>query len=182
MQQNIAADVVPSHLRHLEARRSFNSVKHRASTADCDAHRLWSGALLLVALTVAQPTCAEQTRFVAHAVVTPRTTLESAGPATIDVSAGDIQRGYVEPVVRYRVRSNDPRGFLLQVRPRAAQADAVALAGSAQLMALGVDGVEVYHPWVRGVHEVAVRVRVVLQGVTRPGRVALPVHVSVAAL
>lgn len=144
--------------------------------------RLWFATLLLAALTLGLPANAQQSRFVVHAEVTPRATLEPVSAATIEVTAADIQRGYAEPVARYRVRSNDPRGFLLQVRPRAAQAEAVALAGSAQLLALGGDGVEVYQPWVRGVHEVAVRVRVKLPELMQPGHLELPVHVSVAAL
>lgn len=144
--------------------------------------RWWFATVLFAALTMAPPAHAQQSRFVVHAAVTPRTTLEPVGAATIEVSDADIQRGYAEPVARYRVRSNDPRGFLLQVRPRSVHAASVELAAAAQPVALGVDGVDVYHPWTRGAQEVAVRVRVTLHGVTRPGRLALPVHVSVAAL
>lgn len=144
--------------------------------------RLGFATLLLAALTLGPPANAQQSRFVVHAEVTPRTTLERVSAATIDVSAADIQRGYAEPVARYRVRSNDPRGFLLQVRPRSVHVESVELAAAARPVALGVDGVEVYHPWARGAQEVAVRVRVKLHDVTRPGRLALPLHVSVAAL
>ena len=144
--------------------------------------RLGFATLLLAALTMGLPAHAQQSRFVVQAAVTPRTTLEPVSAATIEVSAADIQRGYAEPVARYRVRSNDPRGFLLQVRPRSVRAESVELAAAARPVALGVEGVDVYHPWARGAQEVAVRVRVKLHGVTRPGRLALPVHVSVAAL
>lgn len=142
----------------------------------------WVGTLLLAALTLGPPANAQQSRFVVHAEVTPRATLEPVSAATIEVSAADIQRGYVEPVARYRVRSNDPRGFLLQVRPQSLHAEAVEVAGVAEPLALDVDGVDVYHPWARGAQEVAVRVRVKLHDRVRPGRHALPVHVSVAAL
>jgi hypothetical protein len=138
--------------------------------------------MLLAALTMGPPAHAQQSRFVVHAEVTPRTTLESLSAPTVEVSAADIQRGYVEPVARYRVRSNDPRGFLLQVRPRSVRAESVEFATAARPVALGVDGVDVYHPWARGAQEVAVRLRVKLHGITRPGRLALPVHVTVAAL
>jgi hypothetical protein len=144
--------------------------------------RLWFATLLLAALTMGSPAHAQQSRFVVHAEVTPRATLEPVSAATIEVSAGDLQRGYVEPVALYRVRSNDPRGFLLQVRPRSVHAESVELAAVARPVVLGIDGVDVYHPWARGAQEVAVRVRVKLHDVTRPGRLALPVHVSVAAL
>lgn len=144
--------------------------------------RVWFATLLLAALTMGPPAHAQQARFVVHAEVSPRATLEPVGAATIEVSAADIQRGYVEPVVLYRVRSNDPRGFLLQVRPRSAHAESVRLAAAARPVTLGVDGVDVYHPWARGVQEVAVRVRVRLHEYMQPGRLSLPVHVSVAAL
>lgn len=144
--------------------------------------RLWFGTLLVAGLTLGLPANAQHSQFVAHAEVTPRTTLEPVSTATIEVSAADIQRGYVEPESRYRVRSNDPRGFLLHVRPQSAHAESVQLAGMTGPLALGADGVEVYRPWARGVQEVAVRVRVKLHELMRPGRVALPVHVSVAAL
>ena len=144
--------------------------------------RLWFATLLLAALTVGPSAHAQQSRFVVHATVTPRATLEPVSAATIEVSAADIERGYVEPVARYRVRSNDPRGFLLQVRPQSAHAEAVQLAGVPEPVALGIDGVEVYHPWAAGVREVAVRVRVKLHELMPPGRLVLPVHVSVAAL
>ena len=142
----------------------------------------WVGTLLLAALTLGPPANAQQSRFVVHAEVTPRATLEPVSAATIEVSAADIQRGYVEPVALYRVRSNDPRGVLLQVRPRSVHAESVEVAGVAEPLALDVDGVDVYHPWARGAQEVAVRVRVKLHDRVRPGRHALPVHVSVAAL
>lgn len=144
--------------------------------------RRWFATVLFAALTMAPAAHAQQSRFIVHAEVTPRTTIEPVSAATIEVSAADIRRGYVEPVARYRVRSNDPRGFLLQLRPRSVHAESVEFAAGARPVALGVDGVDVYHPWARGAQEVAVRVRVKLHGVTRPGRLALPVHVSVAAL
>lgn len=143
---------------------------------------LWFATLLLAALTLASPANAQQSRFVVHAEVTPRTTLERVSAATIEVSAADIQRGYAEPVARYRVRSNDRRGFLLQIRPRSVHAESIELGAAVRPVTLGIDGVDVYHPWARGVQEVAVRMRVKLHDVTQPGRLALPVHVSVAAL
>lgn len=143
---------------------------------------LWLGFVALLAIGVGTPAYAQKTRFTVTASVLPRTTIEAAVPTTIEISASDIERGYIEPTVTYRVRSNDPRGFLLQVRPRTELAEAVQLGGHAQSFALGADGIELHRPWQAGAQEILLRLRVRLDGLVRPGRIELPVHVTFAAL
>jgi hypothetical protein len=140
------------------------------------------GFVALLAIGVGAPACAQTTQFAVTASVLPRTTVEAAVPTTVEISARDIERGYIEPTVTYRVRSNDPRGFMLQVRPRSELAEAVQLGGHAQSVALGADGVELHRPWQAGVQEILLRLRVRLDGLVRPGRIELPVHVTFAAL
>jgi hypothetical protein len=108
--------------------------------------------------------------------------IEAAAAAAVEISASDIERGYVESTATYRVRSNDRRGFLLQVRPRTARAEAVQLGGGALSIALGTDGIELHRPWQAGAQEILLRIRVRLDGLVRPGRIELPVHVTFAAL
>jgi hypothetical protein len=143
---------------------------------------LWLGCLLLLVFGLATPARAQQARIAVTASVVPRTVVESAAPAAVQISASDIERGYVESTATYRVRSNDPRGFLMQVRPRTARAESVVLEGVAQPVALGANGVELHRPWRAGAQEILLRIRVRLDQLVRPGRMELPVHVTFAAL
>jgi hypothetical protein len=118
-----------------------------------------------------------------QATVSPRVTLEAASQsAEVEVSADDLVRGYAESVVRYRVRSNDPRGFLLQIRRRSDCAELIGAQGLSQALAIGADGIDLYRPWEGGNQEITLYVRLRLDGMTMPGRVPMPVHVAVAAL
>jgi len=142
----------------------------------------WLGCLALLALGLGLPAHAQRAQVTVTASVVPRTVVEAAALAAVEISASDIERGYVESTATYRVRSNDPRGFLLQVRPRTARAEAVQLDGGAQSIALGEHGIELHRPWQAGAQEVLLRIRVRLDELVRPGRMELPVHVTFAAL
>ena len=142
----------------------------------------WLGCLALLALGLGLPAHAQRAQVAVTASVVPRTVVESATPAAVQISASDIERGYVESTATYRVRSNDPRGFLMQVRPRTARAETVQLGGGAQSIALGDDGIELHRPWQAGAQEIMLRIRVRLDQLVRPGRMELPVHVTFAAL
>ena len=143
---------------------------------------LWLGVVALLAIGVGTPAYAQRTQFTLTASVLPRTTVEAVAPTTVEISASDIERGYIEPTVTWRVRSNDPRGFLLQVRPRTELAEAVQLGVGAQSIALGEDGIELHRPWQAGAQQILLRIRVRLDELARPGRMELPVHVTFAAL
>jgi hypothetical protein len=143
---------------------------------------LWLGVVALLAVCLGAPAHAQRTQFSVTASVLPRTTIEAAVPTTVEISASDIERGYIEQSATYRVRSNDPRGFLLQIRPRTKLAAAVRLDGHSQSVALGTHGIELHRPWQAGAQEVLLRIRVRLDGLVRPGRIELPVHVTFAAL
>ena len=140
------------------------------------------GFVALLAMGVGTPAYAQRTQFAVTASVLPRTTVESVAPTTVEISASDIERGYVESNATYRVRSNDTRGYLLQIRPRSALAEAVQIDGHAQSVALGTDGIELHRPWQAGAQQVLLRFRMRLDGLARPGRIELPVHVTFAAL
>ncbi len=142
----------------------------------------WLGCLALLALGLGLPAHAQRAQVTVTASVVPRTVVEAAVPVAVQISASDIERGYVESTATYRVRSNDPRGFLMQVRPRTERVEAVRLGGHAQPIALGKDGIELHRPWQAGAHEVMLRMRVRLDQLVRPGRMELPVHVTFAAL
>jgi hypothetical protein len=143
---------------------------------------LWLGVVALLAVCLGAPAHAQRTQFAVTAIVLPRTKIEAAVPTTVEISASDIERGYIEQSATYRVRSNDPRGFLLQIRPRTKLAAAVQLDGHSRSVALGTHGIELHRPWRAGAQEVLLRIRVRLDGLVRPGRIELPVHVTFAAL
>lgn len=143
---------------------------------------LWLGCFLLLAFGLGMPAHAQRAQFAVTASVAPRTTVEAATPLLAEVSASDIERGYLESTARYSVSSNDPRGFLLQVRPRTSRVESVALEGVAQPVPLGADGVELHRPWRAGAQEILLRIRVRLDELARPGRMEMPVHVAFAAL
>lgn len=142
----------------------------------------WLGCLALLALGLGLPAHAQRAQVTVTASVVPRTVVEAASLAAVEISASDIERGYVESTATYRVRSNDPRGFLLQIRPRTARVEAVQLGGGAQSIALGEHGIELHRPWQAGAQEILLRIRVRLDELVRPGRMELPVHVTFAAL
>ncbi len=158
------------------------AVPPSAGTRGVVALWLWLGVVVLLAIGVGTPAYAQRTQFTVTASVLPRTTVEAVAPTTVEISASDIERGYIEPTVTWRVRSNDPRGFLLQVRPRTELAEAVQLGGYAQTVALGTDVIELHRPWQAGAQEILLRLRVRLDGLVRPGRIELPVHVTFASL
>lgn len=84
----------------------------------CGALAPWTGALADTA----------STRFVVSAQVAPRIALLPEGPVrSLPVSAADLARGELELEHAYRVASNDPRGFVLEVAPRLGLAEAVAV-------------------------------------------------------
>jgi len=143
---------------------------------------LWLCGIALLAFGLGMPAHAQQAPIDVSASVVPRTVIETAAAAAVEISASDIERGYVESTASYRVRSNDRRGYLLQVRPRTARAEAIQLGAGAQSIALGEDGIELHRPWQAGAQEILLRIRVRLDEFVRPGRMELPVHVTFAAL
>jgi hypothetical protein len=141
------------------------------------------GFVLLASLLAGPAAYAQQERLAVHAQVTPRATLEAVTAATPAVTVEDLARGFLEHVVHCRVRSNDPRGFLLKLSPRIPGVELVELDGRPQAVAVGAEGVELHREWNRGVREVTLRLRVLLDGAAAPGVLAvLPVELAVAAL
>jgi hypothetical protein len=140
------------------------------------------GFVLLSSLLAGPGAYAQQERLAVRAQVTPRATLEAVDVATPAVTGADLARGYVEHVVHCRVRSNDPRGFLLRLRARTRGVELVGLDGLPLAVAIGQEGIELHRDWQRGVRDVRLRLRVLLDGVAAPGVLALPVDLAVAAL
>lgn len=67
-------------------------------------------------------------RFTVSAQVAPRVSLQADSPVrSLSVSTADLERGELEVELGYRVASNDPRGFVLELAPRLGLAEAVVV-------------------------------------------------------
>ena len=140
--------------------------------------------LMLAMLLPSVATAAEvRTRFTVTAIVTPRVAFETvAQPATFRVEATDLERGYVDLNATYRVRNNDPAGYLLRLAPRTALAGQVTVTGLASPVTAVDDVVEVAQPASMVPSELAIRIRVHLDPGLAPGEYPLPVAVSAGTL
>jgi hypothetical protein len=142
------------------------------------------GVVALAAL-VAGPALADQARarFTVSAVVPKRVTLTALEePSQLMLSAEDVERGYKELAVRYQVRHNDPRGYLLHLAPRIGLTRQVEVRGLASEVLLGDEEVAIRQASAARRHDFELAFRFVLDPAARPGSYALPVHVTAAPL
>lgn len=133
-------------------------------------------ALLLVPLGDA---CGDEAsaRMQVSAVVLPHARLVGLDGSTVAVTAGDLERGYVDVVRRYEVRSNAPDRLLLQFHPRVGLTQAVDIHAFGGEVRLHDTTVEFAQP-VRGIF--AVTYRLWLGAEVMPGHHPLPVEVVAA--
>lgn len=143
-----------------------------------------AGCVLFALLTAtAAQADTRQAQFEVRVTVAPRITLAAVEePARLDITSADITRGYVDVTARYRVESNSRRGWLLQLTPRTGLADRVEVQGFANPVVVGDEGVELYRSPAGSGEEFALDYRVVLKPGARPGRYALPLHLSATLL
>lgn len=145
--------------------------------------RTLSMLVLAAALPLAATAAEVRTRFTVTAIVTPRVAFEAvAQPATFLVEASDLERGYVDLNATYRVRNNDPAGYLLRLTPRTALAGQVTVTGLGTPVTAIDDVVEVAQPASMTPSELAIRIRVRLDPALAPGEYPLPVAVSAGTL
>lgn len=143
------------------------------------------GTCALLALLAGTAAHAEtrQAQFQVRVTVPPRITLSAIEePVGLDLTPTDIARGYVDVSARYRVQSNTRRGWLLQFAPRSGLAERVEVRGLSSTVVVVREGVELYRAAPNGGEEFALAYRVVLRPDARPGRYALPVHLSATLL
>jgi hypothetical protein len=144
----------------------------------------WALTLALLA-AVSSPAAAERAaaRFTVSALVPQRVSLQVLDqPALLTVSGEDVRRGYKDLSLRYEVRHNSGRGYLLNLSPRLGLASRVAVLGLDAAIELRDHGVEVYRDRPQGLEHLALTFRIVLDAAARPGRYALPVHVTAVPL
>lgn len=144
-----------------------------------------SVGVLVLALLLAAPALAAESLagFRVSVNVAPRATLEAVEtPSTVEVSAADVARGYLELRARYRVRHNTPRGYLLQFAPRSGLARLVEIRGLDAPLVLQGEPAEVHRLVSNREHELALEFRVVLDGSAGPGRYQLPYEITALPL
>ena len=116
-------------------------------------------------------------RMQVSAVVLPHARIVRLDNPTVAVTRADTERGYVDVVRRYEVRSNAPDRLLLQFHPRLGMTQAVDILAFGGAVRMQDTTVEFAEP-VRGVFEVAYRLWLAADVV--PGDHTLPVEVVAA--
>lgn len=141
----------------------------------------WIG--LLAAWPLACTAGESRATFVVTAQVTPRVSLEAVSePAQFAVSEDDVARGYVDVTATYRVRNNDPAGYLLRLEPRVGFASGIVVSGLASRVALLDETVEVTAPAALATTILTLTFRVSLPPVAGAGEYPLPLRISAATL
>jgi outer membrane receptor for ferrienterochelin and colicin len=146
--------------------------------------RPWMGALLLGTLP-ALPASADRAEATFRVAVTVPTRVELAivdAPATILITAADLQRGYVDVPARYRVSHNARRGYLLQLSPKPSIASSIEVRGMGGTVILRDEPVELHMPGDDFEQDIALDLRLVFTEALSPGRVEAPWRLAVAAL
>jgi hypothetical protein len=133
----------------------------------------------LALLVPAGSACGDEAsaRMQVSAVVMPHARLVGLDDTTVAVTAGDLERGYLDVTRRYEVRSNAPDRLLLQFHPRVGLTQAVDIRAFGGEVRLQDTTVEFAQP-ARGVFSVTYRLWLAPE--VMPGQHMLPVEVVAA--
>jgi hypothetical protein len=143
------------------------------------------GVLAVICLVVPMLAVAAERRssFTVTVTVPPRVALTVLSePASIDVTAEDLQAGYKDVVARYAVDGNDPRGYVLRVAPRLGLAARIEVSGlAAGAVTLAEQPIDVAK---LGAADgmLDLRYRIVFESGSAPGRYALPLELAALPL
>lgn len=141
----------------------------------------WMG--LLAAWPLACAAGESRATFLVTAQVTPRVSLEAVSePAQFTVSQADVAHGYVDVTATYRVRNNDPAGYVLRLEPRVGYASGVVVSGLDTPVALLDETVEVIASAALATRVLTLTFRVALPPTAGAGEYPLPLRVSAATL
>ena len=141
----------------------------------------WVG--LLAAWPLACAAGESRATFLVAAQVTPRVSLEAVSePVQFAVNEDDLLRGYVDVTATYRVRNNDPAGYLLRLEPRVGFSSGVVVSGLAAPVALLDETVEVIAPAALATQVLTLTFRVALPPTAGAGDYPLPLRLSAATL
>jgi hypothetical protein len=117
------------------------------------------------------------------AYVTARASIDSdAQPTQFTVSAGDVDRGYLDLAAIYRVSSNDPAGYVVRLAPRVGLARAIEVTGLASPVVVRDDVVDVSQPAVLQPLDLRLSFRLLLDATAVPGTYSWPVQLQACTL
>jgi hypothetical protein len=108
------------------------------------------------------------------AQVLPHARLETAA-LPVQVTLADVQRGYVDVVRQYRLRTNAPERVVLQLNPRVGLTAAIDINGLQAPLRMHDQGLEVSQPLER---EFTLQYRLWLEAAAQPGAYELPLQVA----
>jgi hypothetical protein len=117
------------------------------------------------------------------AVVIGRAVVDSAVPAAVNVTATDVDRGYVELAepITITVRTNSRRGYILQVNNISEAFSRVELTTTRSRMRVAREA-WLERPYIAGGDVMTMRVRLQLAPGTVPGSYGLPIVFTASAL
>jgi hypothetical protein len=145
--------------------------------------RCLAASAVLLALPTMAGAGSAVASFSVSADVPPRVILETvSAPESLAVSADDLSRGYVDVAALYRVRSNDPAGYLVRLAPRTGLATEVQVGGLATPVVVREATVAVVEAWTPVARELHITFRVLLQESVPEGVYPLPVLLYVSPL
>ena len=117
------------------------------------------------------------------ATVPARASLEAISqPTALAVSEHDVARGYVDVAAVYRVRNNDPAGYLLRLAPLTGITSSIEVNGLGSVVMMDQEVVEVTEPAALQARDMILRFRFMLDPAVPAGVYPLPVQVSVTTL
>ena len=139
--------------------------------------------ILLAAIPTAADAGDVRANFVVSAVVPARASLEAVvQPALLSVSEDDVARGYVDVAAVYRVRNNDPAGYLVRLAPRTGLTSTIEVSGLATDVVMRDEVVEVTQPASLQPQDLNLQFRLMLEPSATAGVYPMPLQVSVATL
>lgn len=119
----------------------------------------------------------------AMVVASAKLTVESQ-PSAIEITAADIERGYVDldtPIL-LRVQTNSRRGYLLQLSNTDESFSAIEISFGNTAMRVSSHETWVERPYVKGGESIAMHARLRLSPLAQPGRRTLPIDLTASAL
>lgn len=136
--------------------------------------------LLVTAILIAIPAVAASStaQLSVSVQVIARTILSiDSEPASVEVSAADIARGYVDlpQSVAFHVHSNDTAGYTLQFEPLASPFSKAAVTWADSVASYGSDGTWLTRAYQQGTVRGTMSIRLTIAAGTQPGTYAWPV-------
>ncbi len=141
-------------------------------------------AMLLLAAVPMQAESVSGTMQVSVQVIARAVVTIDSQPASVNVTAEDIARGYVDveaPIV-VRVRTNSRQGYLLQVENQSESFSSIELTSGNVAMNVGSHESLLRRPYVSGGDVMPLRARLHLSSAATPGSFVLPLAFAASPL